>query len=240
MIGLLLRCILFVFLGSIPLSSAEIYPYQVENVFIVDNFEDKNVSKQPKWWAFGDIDVFIEENKTVDVVGIEQFSMAIKGKRRTPKMVGGVGTFLGVDLAPYNALKLMIYGRGRHSGILMIELFDDDSNDFEVTSHPFDPSQIIHDDKFTYHFPITWEGWKVVIIQLDSFKDANPLFGDNVFNPFQTDTSGGLLQLQLLLFATDQKKNPRISIDTIKFFNTANIKDETLDNQYYFSEDDFY
>jgi hypothetical protein len=238
MTGLLLRCIVFVFLGSIPISSAEIYPYQVENVFIVDNFEDKNVYRHPKWWIFGDIDVFIKENKMLDINGIEKFSMVIKGKRRIPKMVGGVGTFLGVDLTPHNAIKFMIYGQGRHSGILMIELFDDDSNDFEVTPHPFDASQIIHDDKFTYHFPITWEGWKVVIIQLDSFKDANPLFGDNVFNPYQTNTSGGLLQLQLLLFASDQKKNPRLSIDTIKFFNTENIKDETLDNQYYISEDD--
>ena len=71
------------------------------------------------------------------------------------------------------------------------------------------------------------------------FKDNNPMFGDNKSNPYHIESSGGLLQIQLLLFATSTKKRPHIAIDNIKFFNTKNIKvnepELTVD-----IEDDFY
>ena len=115
-----------------------------------------------------------------------------------------------------------------------------DSNDWEITPHPVDPSRVVYDDKFVYNIVVDWEGWRVVIVSLDSFKDANPLFGDNIWNPYHTGTSGGLLQLQLLLFATDDKKNPMIRIDTIKFFNTANVKEEEEIDDTIIDDDEFY
>ncbi len=238
---ILLSFILIVslFLNGV-IDSAEIYPHQTQGVFIVDNFEDKNLTKQPKWWAFGDLDVYIKENDRTQLVGLEQFSMVLKGRRRSPKIVGGVGTFFGVDMRPYDAIKLPIKGYGKHSGIIMLELYDDDSNDWEITPHPEDPSRVVYDDKFVYNIVVDWEGWRVVIVSLDSFKDANPLFGDNIWNPYHTGTSGGLLQLQLLLFATDDKKNPMIMIDTIKFFNTANVKEEDEIDDTIIDDDEFY
>ena len=218
---------------------AENYPHQSKGVFIVDNFEDKNLTRQPKWWAFGELDVYINENDRKQLNGLELHAMHIKGRRTQPKLVGGVGAFIGLDVRPYNAIKMAIKGYGKHSGILMIELYDDDSNDWELTIHPNDPSQIIHDDKFIYSMKIDWEGWKVIIIPLRKFKDNNPMFGDNSWNPYHTDASGGLLQMQLLLFATHKKKNPNLAIDNIKFFNTKNIKknknkvDFNLDDDFY-------
>ena len=238
---ILLSFILIVslFLNGV-IDSAEIYPHQTQGVFIIDNFEDKNLTKQPKWWAFGDLDVYIKENDRTQLVGLEQFSMVLKGRRRSPKIVGGVGTFFGVDMRPYDAIKLPIKGYGKHSGIIMLELYDDDSNDWEITPHPEDPSRVVYDDKFVYNIVVDWEGWRVVIVSLDSFKDANPLFGDNIWNPYHTGTSGGLLQLQLLLFATDDKKNPMIMIDTIKFFNTANVQEEDEIDDTIIDDDEFY
>ncbi len=236
----ILLSVIFIYYHLNPIWSAEIYPHQMDDIFIVDNFEDKNLTKQPKWWAFGDIDVYITENNQKELNGLEQFSMVIKGKRNFPKIVGGVGTFFGANMKSYDALKLPIKGYGKHSGIIMVELYDDDSNDWEITPHPNDPSQVIYDDKFVYHIVVDWDGWKVVIIPLDSFKDANPLFGDNLWNPYHTKTSGGLLQMQLLLFATDDKKNPIVNIDTIKFFNQANVKEIEEINDTIIDDNEFY
>jgi hypothetical protein len=223
-----------------PTYGAEIYPHQSKHVFIVDNFEDKNLTRQPKWWGFGEMDVYIDENDPKQLKGLELYSMTMKGRRTRPRLVGGVGAFFGIDTRPYDAIKIPIKGYGAHSGIMIIELYDDDSNDWELTAHPQDPSQIIDDDKFIYNLPITWEGWKVVIIHLRDFKDSNPLFGDNIWNPYHTGTSGGLLQMQFLLFATDVKKKPMVTIDTIKFFNTKNIKTVQEKSEENFDTSDFY
>ena len=49
--------------------------------------------------------------------------------------------------------------------------------------------------------------------------DANLGIGDDLWNPYQTESSGGLLQMQLVLLAGDKTIKPRVRIDEIKIYN---------------------
>ena len=78
--------------------------------------------------------------------------------------------------------------------------------------------------KFIHTLKVDWTGWKVVIIPFNNFVDANLGIGDDLWNPYQTDSSGGLLQMQLVLLAGDKEVKPRIRIDEIKIYNHEWIK----------------
>ena len=180
-------------------------------------FEDADITKFPEWWGFDNIELSIEPNNPLEFDPLGQRSLELKGQ---PDYwyVGGAGTYFAIDTQNYNAIKMLIRGYGKKSGVLIVELFDDDNNNFKVERHPDIPSETLHDDKFIHTVKINWDGWKVVIIPFDKFVDGNLTIGDDLWNPYQTDSSGGLLQMQLVLLAADKKINPRIRIDNIKFY----------------------
>ena len=128
-----------------------------------------------------------------------------------------MGCYVGADLTGYNAIKLLIKGKGKNSGSLIFELYDDDNKNWALELFPKYPSQPRFDDRFVYTQKVTWSGWRVVIIPFSYFSDLNPSVGDNKWNPDQADGSGGLLQMQMILMAANAKSAPDISIDFVKF-----------------------
>lgn len=186
--------------------------------FVVDDFEDGELSHSPKWWAFGGLEISIEDNNKEELLGLGNKSMRLRGYPEK-WYIGGVGAYFSADLRPYNALKLLVRGRGKSSGTLVIELYDDDNNNWTIEAQDNDATKVKFDDKFIYSQQVDWLGWRVVIIPLDKFVDANPGIGDDKWNPYRTDTSGGLLQMQFIFSAREKDKVADIQLDVIKFFN---------------------
>jgi hypothetical protein len=217
----------FSFLFRSTTTAAEIFPQNSNSEFIIDTFEDGNLDREPLWWQFGDIDVTISVHPSNAPSYLSKYSMKIKGNANE-WYVGGVGTFCGADLSKFNAIKFYVKGKGEHSGTLLIEMYDDDNNNWELEPHPKIPSQPLFDDRFVYTKKVDWNGWKSVTIPLSHFSDVNPNIGDNIWNPNHKNSSGGLLQIQIILIAADKYIVPEISIDTIRIIRLNEIKEEPL------------
>jgi hypothetical protein len=188
------------------------------HVYLVDDFElatEKDVV--PEWWSFGDVKQSWVDNRVFIEEYLGKRSLRFTGS--TDKwIVGGLGTYLGVKGTRFNAVKMVVYGGGKNSGMLSIELYDDDNENWEIELDPDASSRAYADDKFVYTLKVNWIGWKVVVIPFSQFHDDNPRIGDDVWNPNQKGRSGGLVQMQLLVLASKKKGKVRIGIDTIKFF----------------------
>lgn len=192
-------------------------------VYLVDDFEDSNITKNPEWWKFGILKSQILDNNKKEFAYLEEKSLWLTGDP-SEWYVGGMGTYLGLDGTPYNAIKLIVRGKGIESGFLRIELYDDDNQNWVADIHPEDQSIVEFDDKFIYSQKVDWSGWRVLIIPFDDFVDDNPQMGDNLFNPSQLGTSGGLLQIQFIVLATNKEVAPDIRIDNIKLFHYVKPK----------------
>ena len=160
------------------------YQPQPDNLFIVDDFEDADLYVNPRWWSFDDLDFRIKSNNLNEFEYLGKRSIQLTGD---PKRwyVGGCGTYFGIDAEPYNAIKLVVRGYGPDSGIVIIELFDDDNNTWEVEPHPEFDSETLADDKFIHTLKVTWNGWKVIMIPFSKFVDGNIDVGDDKWNPYQ-------------------------------------------------------
>ncbi|RAP31716.1 hypothetical protein DID78_00120 [Candidatus Marinamargulisbacteria bacterium SCGC AG-343-D04] len=234
-----LLSILFCILLSIPLFGAVIFQPQPDNLFIVDDFEDADLKKMPEWWGFDDIELSVEPNNLSEFKYLGNRSMSLKGD---PKdwYVGGCGTYFGVDVTNYNAIKLVIRGYGSKSGVLIVELFDDDNDNFELEPHPNVSSETLADDKFIHTVKVDWLGWKVVIIPFDRFVDGNLGIGDDIWNPYQEGSSGGLLQMQFVLLAADKTVMPRMLIDVVKLYYQGPIPIKKDERSQYVEDADFF
>ncbi len=198
-------------------------PQKNNNVFVVDDFEDGESRQNPEWWSFGTLKSSAFKNDNRLLKGLEDYSLRLEGD---PKewYIGGIGTYLGIDAKLYNAMKLVIYGQGPNSGSIIIELYDDDNSNWIIEKHPNYDSQTKFDDVFRYNLKVNWVGWRVVMIPLEHFKDANPKIGDDLWNAYQETTSGGLIQMQLIIMAGSKNTKPDLKIDNIKFFNEDIVK----------------
>ena len=131
-------------------------------VMRIDTFEDGNATENPKWWAFGDMELTVIDNKLKEKYSGTR-SLHFSGKTKQ-WYVGGVGTYFGIDGTRYNAIKMYVKGIGPDSGSLMIELYDDDNENWHVETDEKDLSKLKYDDQFVYTLKVGWNGWKTVII----------------------------------------------------------------------------
>ena len=99
------------------------------SVYIVDDFEDGEIERTPEWWTFGILDVSLVDNNKDEATFLGDKSLRLKGNP-SEWYVGGMGTYLGIDSTPYNAIKLLVRGNGIESVFLRIELYDDDNNNW--------------------------------------------------------------------------------------------------------------
>ncbi|MFC1770718.1 hypothetical protein ACFLZV_02415 [Candidatus Margulisiibacteriota bacterium] len=187
-------------------------------VYVVDDFE-YNPKKRvvTDWWSFGKLKKSWIDNGVFIEPFLGKRSLRLSGSTKQ-WLVGGIGTYLGVNAKRFNAIKMVIHGSGKKSGMLVIELYDDDNNNWEIELNPDDSSRAYTDDKFVYTVKVDWSGWKVLVIPFKKFIDDNIKIGDDIWNPNQEGRSGGLVQMQILALSSGKKGDVRIGIDSIKFF----------------------
>ena len=176
-------------------------------LFLIDNFNDGNFAKNPEWWTFGQVSLSMKDGK-----------LQAEGST-TNWYVGGVGTYLAskeVDYSKAKTLEMDVTGNGPNSGTIKIELYDDDNGNWQVEqdSKNFRP---VYDDIFVYKLKVDWSGSKHVSIPLADFKDSNPAVGDDIWNPEKSNSSGGLLQMQIIIVAPNKTGKAKISIDNVGF-----------------------
>lgn len=180
---------------------------------IIEEFEDGDYNKNPEWWSFDGIILTIIKHPAKD-----RYSLSIKGKA-TNWYIGGIGTYIAKgdqDLSKYAYIVMDVYGYGKNSGQIKIEFYDDDNQNWQIEHDPEKGYAPLYDDKFLYGLRVDWSGWKRVVIPIVDFVDQNPEVGDNVWNPQQIKGSGGLLQMQFIVLASNKKGEANFIIDDIK------------------------
>ena len=91
--------------------------------YAVDDFNDGTHLESPEWWRFGNLYLSVIKNDKKEFKHLGKHSLRVQGVT-DQWYVGGCGTYLGLDMLPYNALKLVIFSKGMHSALLKIELYD--------------------------------------------------------------------------------------------------------------------
>ena len=175
---------------------------------VIDDFEDGNINKNPKWWIFDKVKAIVNK-----VSG--KYALVITGST-TNWYIGGLGTYIGKDGSKFNAVKISIKGEGPMSGQLKIELFDDDNKNWEAEQDPKKGYKAKYDDTWTYFLPVNGKKWKEVIIPFKDFQDSNPGVGNDILDLKQNDGSGGLLQITLVALSSGEKGKANYAIDKIE------------------------
>lgn len=192
-------------------------------VYLISDFESGSLRSPQEWWTFDIKNAEAGSNSALtsgdsDVAGkVGNYSMLLKGPANN-WYAGGCGTYIAkenTDLGKYNSFVIDIYGNGEGTGTLKIELFDDDNNNWQVEQDPAKAYAPIYDDKLVYSVSVDWSGWQRVVIPLDDFVDGNPGVGDDVWNPGQTEGSGGFLQVQFVCIASTDSGLVNMSLDNI-------------------------
>lgn len=184
---------------------------------LIDNFENNSDLKSPEWWKFDNAVVSVVKNPSYrpgDRVAQScgKYSLNVMGSAKD-WYVGGVGTYLGLDATKFTGVQLNIYGYGRTSGRVKIELYDDDKGSWETQ---YDKSWIpVKDDVWFCEQPVDWKGWKQVYIPFSSFALANPGKGDGKMNFDQNKNSGGLLQMQFIFIGSSKDGEINMNLDNI-------------------------
>lgn len=186
---------------------------------LIDNFEDGDFSRSPKWWHFGKlkgevIENHISQDKDLITESCGEYCLNLSGET-DDWYVGGIGTDLGVDASPFTRFQIDVYGGGDGSGKLKIELFDDDNQNYSIEQDPSKNYEATHDDKWVAEVNIQGRGYTRTSIPFSAFKDANPGVGDDVWNPDQKDGSGGLLKMQLVAITAGQQGVLDFNIDNL-------------------------
>jgi hypothetical protein len=71
------------------------------------------------------------------------------------------------------------------------------------------------DDLWSYELKVDWNGWKQVSLPFSDFILENPSAGDGVWNPQQTNGSGGLLQMQFICLASASDGKVNFNADNV-------------------------
>lgn len=207
-------------MGS-PAPKIESTPVISEGRFLIDNFESGSLKSPREWWTFDIKKAEVVSNsgfkggeeKAAAEVG--SYSLQLEGPAKN-WYVGGCGTYLakeGQDLSKYDSVQLDIYGNGPGSGTIKIILIDDDNGNWQVEMDKnFKPTK---DDEWVYEEKIDWNGWKRVSIPIADFVVDNPGAGDGIWNPQQTNGSGGLLEIQFICLGSTDKSMVNFNIDNI-------------------------
>ena len=115
-------CLILLLLTQCIVAEAIFQP-QKPGLFIVDDFEDADLSQFPRWWGFDNIDLSIEPNNMKEFAHLGKRSIQLTGAQKN-WYVGGCGTYFGIDVAKFNAIKLLVRGYGKKSAVLIVELFE--------------------------------------------------------------------------------------------------------------------
>jgi len=194
-----------------------------EKVFLIDDFESGSLKSPREWWTFELEKAETASNRELKdgdegvASEVGNYSLHLSGPAKN-WYAGGCGTYLAKenqDLSKYTNFQMDVYGSGPGSGTVKIELADDDNNNWQVEQDAARNFALTQDDKFVYEVRVDWNGWKRVSIPLADFVDDNPGVGDDVWNPQQTNGSGGLLQVQFICIASTDKGRVNYNLDNV-------------------------
>ncbi|OGC25286.1 hypothetical protein A2291_03720 [candidate division WOR-1 bacterium RIFOXYB2_FULL_42_35] len=191
--------------------------------YLISNFEFGSLKSPQEWWVFdikkaepiANTDYSAGDRKVAAEVG--NYSLAFNGTA-TNWYAGGCGTYIAKenqDLSIYDTFKIDVYGNGLGSGTLKIELLDDDNNNWQAEQDSNNSYAPVYDDKLVYDISVDWSGWKRLEIPLADFVDANDGVGDDIWNPQQTNGSGGLLELQFICLGSKADGAIKFNVDNI-------------------------
>ena len=184
-----------------------VYSSQDGKEYIIEHFEGSKKTLR-KWWKSGSIKSYNKKIHLKEMPVIGRYAIGLFSKKGAQ---GVYGTYLGIDSKKFKSLEMIVYGFGKKSGNLKINLYDDDNKNYKLETDFINENSLNFDDVYTYNLVINWKGWKKVSIPLKDFKDSNPLIGDDIFNPIQKKGSGGLIALEFLI-----KNRFNCLIDSIK------------------------
>ncbi|MFH1826330.1 MAG: hypothetical protein ABH823_03455 [bacterium] len=187
--------------------------------YLIDNFEDGNISAGPKWWQFGGIKAEVVKNAAVEkrdliAESCGDYSLKLVGSTQD-WYIGGIGSDLGVDAQTFARFQIDIDGTNDSSGTLKIELFDDDNLNYSIEQDPQHDYDPVYDDRFVAEIKVQGEGFTRISIPFTAFKDTNPGVGDDIWNPNQEDGSGGLLKMQLVAIGQTKVSSVDFNIDNL-------------------------
>lgn len=191
--------------------------YGLLTFFLIDNFEDQSFSK---WFQFDNVELSlynIPESDKKDLVleSCGEYALQVKGQA-SDWYVGGVGTDFNLDASNYSRLQIDVYG-SEPGGKIKIELIEDDNGNSLIEQDSSKNWALTADDKWIVEVPVLREGFTRYSIPFSAFLDGNPGVGDSVFNPDQEGGSGGLLRIQLIFVAAEQKGSVDAKIDNLIF-----------------------
>lgn len=189
---------------------------------LIDNFEDGNITKDPSWWTFDGVVLKVDKAAKLTggdpVVEEETVEYALKiGGTAKSWYVGGFGAYIAKDTAGYSAVTVDVWGNGKNSGKMKIELYDDDNGNMQIEQDK--NNQPLNDDRFVYEFDVNWSGWKRIKVPFKNFKDDNPGVGNGKLDAEATNGSGGLLHIQIIFVATTQTGSVNMAIDNLELTN---------------------
>jgi hypothetical protein len=176
-----------------------------QTLLMLDNFDDQNLELDPAWWHFDKVEFNFVPNEKANIAKLGAHYLKISGSTND-WYVGGMGTYLAIDVNEFSGLTVAINGFGPTSGRVKIELYDDDnaSGQLEQDSS-FQP---LFDDKFQYELTVNWTGWQQITIPFSKFQDMNPAVGNNKWD-------GKLVHLQLVFITSKQQGAVNLGIDNL-------------------------
>ncbi|MFH1760533.1 MAG: hypothetical protein ABIA63_05470 [bacterium] len=211
--ALVIGLILFVLFGFSSVVSGQM------TFFLIDNFEDGDLSRNPEWWPFDDISPSIVKNvkpTKIDFVAEScgEYSMQIKGNA-AQWYVGGLGANVAIDASEFTRLQFDVYGNEKGKGKLKIELYEDDNNNNNIEQDKNKGWAPKFDDIWATEIAIQGKGFTRYSIPFSAFQDGNPGVGNGKWDPDQKNGSGGLLKVQLIAIADSEKGSADFRIDNI-------------------------
>lgn len=187
--------------------------------YLIDNFEDGDFTHNPTWFNFDSTNLTIVENQKpekIDFVAEStgKYSLGISGQAAN-WYVGGFGIDQSIDASDYSRLQFDLYGNKSSSGKLKIELYDDDNGNNQIEQDPKAGWAPTADDKWVAEVNVLGEGFTRYSIPFSAFKDDNPGVGNDKFDPEKKNGSGGLLKIQFIAIASDEKGKADFRLDNI-------------------------
>lgn len=185
---------------------------------LIDNFESGRFDRS-KWWRFGDLETGVVENPPYEgrdliAESCGEYSLQMSGNSKD-WYVGGIGTDLDVDGSQFSRFQMDVWGNNSQRGKIIIELFDDDNQNYTIEQDAKNNYAPVYDDKWVTEINVQGEGFTRVSVPFSAFRDVNPGVGDDKWNPTRDEGSGGLLKMQVVVISEKQNGKADFRIDNL-------------------------